>query len=423
MDEQTTSMTTEVQESRLPAEPIEPAEPVRPFGDPVAPEPDAKPRQRLFRTKKIQDFTPDDDIRFKGRISYRHLTIAGWIFLAAGIASNFLTASFFLSPNLYEKYVFLTYILNVFSNMSIFMFLFANFSTILSGRKTFKQLLTTYTFLTLGVILLNVVFYARYVDGLEKAFDYFRSHLSSIATEPSSHNGFYFNVFLDLLLCTLLSFFLQYRPVKYFTGKKIYIFRAMALLPLLYEAVCIALKILVSSGMIRLPLWTHTFMPTKPVMCFILFIIMSTYVKLEERKFLKTGKTYEEYQEYLKTNTNSFRFAKKFALMLLIVSILDLVIVGIIVLIIQGPDVYTSESDAPYMETYSTIYSWGFGTAFPMFLFIPFALFFSYTKSYKNTQIDSLIPIGGLILLILTVIEGTYHILILLPNFFSFMFG
>lgn len=51
-------------------------------------------------------------------------------------------------------------------------------------------------------------------------------------------NNFYdydfnINLFIDLFMCTLFMFFLDYVPEKHFQGKKLRIFRAMALIPVI----------------------------------------------------------------------------------------------------------------------------------------------------------------------------------------------
>ena len=54
---------------------------------------------------------------------------------------------------------------------------------------------------------------------------------------------------------------------------------------------------------------------------------MAFYLKGRETKFLKRGRTIEEYNAFLKTNRNSFQFSKKFALIAAIYGFLDSVFI------------------------------------------------------------------------------------------------
>lgn len=66
--------------------------------------------------------------------------------------------------------------------------------------------------------------------------------------------GFFaFNIFIDLFLCTLFMYFLIAYPKRVFTGKKRYIFRSFALLPIAYEVCAIIMKGQVAAGRAVMP--------------------------------------------------------------------------------------------------------------------------------------------------------------------------
>ena len=66
--------------------------------------------------------------------------------------------------------------------------------------------------------------------------------LNQALLEDVTYQGYYaFNIFLDMFLCTLLLFFADYRPKRFFKGKLLYLFRSFAILPVLYDAASVTL--------------------------------------------------------------------------------------------------------------------------------------------------------------------------------------
>ena len=58
----------------------------------------------------------------------------------------------------------------------------------------------------------------------------------------------------------------------------------------------------------------------------------------------------------------------------------------------------------------------GFGGAAMMIFMAPFILLFSYTKNYKKSKVDTLIPVGAIAVIVLVGIEVLRKILILMPE-------
>ena len=436
-----------VKESKIkPVEPMEPVEPIEPIGgryygsepedgavdvessegsETVA-EGGAVAAVKAGGKKKkisIYDTTFENDIRYKGILSYRHFRIAAWICMAFTIANIFLGVGMKLSPAVAEKYSVLNSVFSFFAEFSIFLFLFANFAVIIDKKSTYKKLFILYGVLTVGFVLLFVIVYYRYLGGLAGAIA--KSSGDEVDTGNLLNGGFKaFNVFLDMLLCTAVIFFIDYRPKKYFVGKKIYIFRAFAAIPIIYELGCILLKYFSAVEGLHLHPMVSPFLTTKPVFCFLLFVRMAFYVKGRETKFLKQGKTLEEYNAFLKTNRNSFQFSKKFALMALIYGLLDFAFVVILfILRLANAGVleqYTvaAEEEVAEVTTYilTEVKAIGFGGATMMIFIAPFILLFSYTKSYKKSKIDMLIPIAAVVVIGLIVLEGIFRVLCLVPD-------
>lgn len=377
------------------------------------------------KKRSIYDVTPENDIRFKGVFSYRHFRIAGWVCMAMTVASILLGLGMKMSPKITEKYSTVHSVLSFFAELGVFLFLFANFAVIIDKKSSYKKLFIMYGALSAGFVLLFADIYYRFLGGVVGSIAEVTGE--NITTAELMNGGFKaFNVFLDMLLCTAVIFFIDYRPKKYFVGKKLYIFRAFAALPILYELVCILLKYFSTVEGLRLHPMVSPFLTTKPVLCFLLFVRMAFYIKGTETKFLKHGKTLEDYDAFMKTNTNSFRFAKKFALMAFIYGLIDLAVVVIMVFLrlanagaleaLTDPGVNSAEAGQLLDYVIEEAKSIGFGGASLMIVIAPFILFFSYTKNYKKSKVDTMIPVGAIAVIVLVGIEVFRRILIMMPE-------
>ena len=436
-----------------PIEPVEPFDPLEPMGGPMSLEgetdavaddtvsemtgvqlsedevltkengstgvPGKKKRKRV----KIYDITAENDIKYRGFLSYRHLRILGWIAMAMTVINIFLAAGMKISPQVSEKYDGLHEFLGFFAEFGIFLFLFANFAVIIDKKSSYKSLFILYGTVSAGFVGLFAIVYYRYLYNSV-------SSIASITGKKVASNDILggsfisFNVFLDLLLCTAVVFFIDYRPKKWFVGKKLYIFRAFTAIPILYELVCILLKYYSAAEGYRLHPMVSPFLTTKPIVCFLLFLRMAFYVKGRETKFLKRGKTLEDYNAFLKTNKNSFQFAKKFALMTFIYGLVDLLFVVIMIslrLLSEGlfdDFIQLGDEEAVMISVLmqQQISQIGFGNATSLIFFAPFILLFSYTKSYRKSKVDTLIPIIAIVVIGLIILEGIFRVLWLVPD-------
>ena len=201
--------------------------------------------------------------------------------------------------------------------------------------------------------------------------------------------------------------------------------------PILYELACILIKYFAVVDGMELHPMVSPFLTTKPIFCFLLFVRMAFYIKGREGKFLKHGKTHEDYQAYLKTNRNSFQFSKKFALMCVIYGALDLVFVLILFFLrlanagVLGNFIEASSEEIDQITDFilNEVKSIGFGGSVMMILIAPVILLFSYTRSYKKSKIDTLIPIGAVVVIGLVVLEGIFRLLCLVPDKVSVLLG
>jgi len=307
------------------------------------------------------------------------------------------------------------------SGLALPLLLISIFGFLLQKRGAYKGTLITYALLAIGLAALFILFYEHYLLGLiQPIADTDKAGAEELLTgalfEATDFKGFVaFNIFIDLFLCTLVMFFMDYTPKRVFTGKKIIIFRSFVILPALYEIICIYLKIMLTNHLIALPLWVSPFLTTKPPISMIMFFSIIRYIKTQEKRYLKTGRTLEQYDDYCKTNIHSFRFSKHLIIIILAYAILDAISVIFLASIhlvlvdgIMNSAELTLESMTRAMEIVS---EWGFGETASMIELIPVVLLFSYTRTHKSPLIDKIIPIVGVILIVFVYFEGAFLVL------------
>jgi hypothetical protein len=206
-------------------------------------------------------------------------------------------------------------------------------------------------------------------------------------------------------------FFLNYRPTKFFTGGKLYLFRAFAILPIAYEVASILLKVACAEMRIELPVWTFPLLTVKPPMTFFVFVLMALFIKYRELRYCRHGRTHEDYEAFLKTNRNSLHFSIFLTVMLALAAIADFAIM-LLMMVKQAGSVEALDSILNNaQEFYPTAVAVGFGKSWPLLLVAPIMLLYSYTRKPKYEQYGMLIPVVAIVLIVFVVIQGGYQIL------------
>ena len=365
---------------------------------------------------KLHEYTAENDIRYRGPLSYVGFQVLGWLCIALSVYAVMLVLSALINPQLQESYAVPILVLGFASTMSLPFLLIANFARILNNSEGYKKQLIRNGGAALAFALIPSLFYSRYVIDLISKFvsdpenvvpvlnDFFRNF---------EKNGFVaFNLFMDLFLCSLFMFFLTARPQRFFTGNKRYIFRAFAILPLAYEVTSIVLKGLSAANQIALPIWTFPLLTVKPPMAFLVFVILALYIKWRELLFRRHGKTHEDYEAFLQTNRNSLHFSVFLCLIMVIAAVLDYFIMYFLSAN-AAPSVQALENaDLEKAIEYAAVaQAMGFGNAaIPLLLAAPFVLLFSYTRVPKNKFVSLLIPVAGVVLILIFLLEGLYHL-------------
>ena len=369
-----------------------------------------------------------NDIGYRGPLSYRHLLIIGWLCISFKVLDILISLGINIDPNQPQWVLTLGNVAEFLGVFALPLFLIANFAIILDKKKTYKQQLIKFGGLSLAVILVFLIVKEHYVVGIVTAAIGSRAEASQIVNDmlyQSAMTGsLIFNLFIDLFMCTLFMFFLEYEPQNHFQGKKIRLFRAMALLPVLYEVGALALRIIVIMTDFKPPYIVYPFLTTKPFMSFILFIFLALHIKFDEARFKKRDKSPEDFEAYTQTNDHSLRFSIFTSIMILITSLIDLVVyisssiyLTYTAATASGIDVNAEHLTQEAMETIDQVSTlamkvvgaWRFGEHYHMIFLIPIILLFSYTRNHKNPKADTFIPIGGVALAFLVAIEGTYQ--------------
>ena len=386
------------------------------------PDKEKKPKRKERREQKknrILNITPENDIKYLGPLNYRWMKLIGWACIAfaqfvrlAGLKQQVAgTEGSVAFGDLGNEFI---------ASLGLPLILIANFAIILNGRNRYKSLLILNGGVAAFYAFMFWLLYHRYTLGLLSTFQGSKAaaaaELKKLLAEDPEFNGYItFNVFLDMFLLILFMYFLNYVPKKKFQGEKLKIFRLLALLPMLYEAICILLRLLATGDKIVLPISIYPFLTTKPPLAFVMFICIAFYVRGMEKRFTRNGKTHEEYVAFTKTNTNSFMFSKKLAKLLALFAVIDFIMLGVIIVAhMISLGVNFSDDAEVAVGTLASIkwaQAWGSGDMVMMVLAIPIVLLFSYTKPRKLKIPDILIPLAGVVSILFIYLEGIYQII------------
>ena len=376
-----------------------------------------------------REVVAQQDIRYRGPLSYRHMMILGWLCIFLSQLSLILSTVGKREPSIAEAGAGLITVGSYAGSLFMPFLLLANFSKILSSKQQFKSLLLTYGGLSVAMGLALPLVYEHYVKGLASAAaqlapEYEGQLLQFFQDQVFSNGYLAYNLFIDLFLCTLFMFFLTYhfkRPVRrgWVIG-----FRLLAVLPVMYELGCIVLKALCKNGNITLPMYASPFLTTKPPMTFAAFIALALFIKRRERVFLKNGRSYEEYGHFLETNANSLHFSVHACVTFIVAAVIDLVLLilfsSVMTAAFTGGEMEVLENEEVLADAITRFMNmWiaaGIGDSVVLLLVAPFVLLFSYTRTHKNTKMDLLIPMFGIAAIAALYMETFFRILCELPN-------
>ncbi|MBR4800571.1 MAG: hypothetical protein IK048_02740 [Clostridia bacterium] len=380
-------------------------------------------KSKKHKRRKIHEITFENDIRYRGPFSYRWLRVFAWISIVSAQIALILMLGAMLDAGV-AKLAGLAMFLQVFGRLAVPFFLIANFAIIINAQNGYKRLIAGYAFMVLVIFALFMLIYQHYLLGIMAMItansEQSPQEVFQLIFMLFSNGGYLsFNIFIDLLLCTLFTFFVNYNPKKVFVGKKVIIFRLFAILPALYEIASLTLKALCATkdGFV-LPLYVSPFLTTKPPLTFVVFIALAFFIKNRERVFLKRGKTYEEYNAFLKTNINSLHFSIATSVCMIVAAIIDAILYAVL-----GRVLIPGYEGATLDDGLAIANQLGFGSSVSLLLVIPFIMLFSYTRTHKPSAIDMIIPNVGMVAFVICYVEGLYQFIIRLPSIIGGLFN
>ena len=381
---------------------------------------------------RLHALTLEEDLKYRGPLSYREFKIFGWLCIVIAQIIILMRLGIKVNPQGLEGRLsgwmdFLSWI----SPLALPFLLMSNFAVMLDNRKSYKSLIMTNALMMLGMFLMFILLFYHFLigslEGLSDGNMNFKDFFTKMYYEGEGKKFFAFNIFVDLFLCSVFMFFVNYRPTRFFQGKKRIIFRLFAILPIAYELVSLALKWLSFDNTVRIPFILFPLLTVKPPMTFVVFVALTLFVKRREKKYIKMGGTYEGYQEFLQTNRNSFTFSLHATIIMFVAGALDLILVIIIpsVQIVLAQQAVASVSGAEAAATYdmdtafigllSKMFTIGVGGASQLIVFAPIMLLFSYTRKRDNKIIDTLIPVAAIVLMLLVYLQGFFQLMYNLP--------
>ena len=381
---------------------------------------------------RLHALTLEEDLKYRGPLSYREFKIFGWLCIVIAQIIILMRLGIKVNPQGLEGRLsgwmdFLSWI----SPLALPFLLMSNFAVMLDNRKSYKSLIMTNALMMLGMFLMFILLFYHFLigslEGLSDGNMNFKDFFTKMYYEGDGQKFFAFNIFVDLFLCSVFMFFVNYRPTRFFQGKKRIIFRLFAILPIAYELVSLALKWLSFDNTVRIPFILFPLLTVKPPMTFVVFVALTLFVKRREKKYIKMGGTYEGYQEFLQTNRNSFTFSLHATIIMFVAGAIDLILVIIIpsvqivlakqaVAAVSGAEAAaTYDMDTAFIGLLSKMFTIGVGGASQLIVFAPIMLLFSYTRKRDNKIIDTLIPVAAIVLMLLVYLQGFFQLMYNLP--------
>ena len=364
---------------------------------------------------KLKHRTLDNDIKFKGIISYRELRIIGWICLVVAQLAIVFNLNIKINPNSAPALSGWVSFFQFMSNFSLPLFLVANMATILQKKDDLKRTLVFYGGVAALMFLIGniVVFHYgfRFMNAISPCTWGDAAEIFGLLLPLLGKSGYVFNIFIDLFLCSLMFFFMNYKPNKCFQGKKIIWFRLFTIFPILYEIGSVIVKFYISFGYFSIPSYVFFLLTSKPpfilLAFFLLVFILKTGEVIHKKKYKKSD---EEFNNHLETNAHSLLTSIHLSIIFLVVALIDAV-VTIIITISFGHSINPEANDEFYFYVANTLQSIGFGGSASLIPLIPIVLLFSYKKTRKNKKIDTFIPVIGVGLILFVFVEGFFEVI------------
>lgn len=380
-----------------------------------------KAGKKKTRTK-FYEYSAANDIKYRGPLSYQSFQLFGWICIILSVVAAIISLGSSISPDLEKNLGNLGNILSWVASCSLPFLLMANFSRILANKEGYKKQLLRNGGAALAIFLVITVMGSRYFVGTVKQIvkpeEEVVPLLESIIRSSRPEGFMTFNLFIDLFMCTLSLYFLNARPKRVFTGKKLIILRLFVILPIAYELICFVLKVQTARGKMTLPMWSFPLLTMKPPLTFAFFVYIAFLVKIREYRYCRHGRTHEEYLAFIRTNRNSFHMSVHLCLSMIVFAAIDLILFFLLVYghaetllsadaaATLANETLTESQTAALNQGYLVAKAVGIGGSIMLAAVAPLMLLYSYTREPKRKILSTVIPAAGILLIVLIVLEA-----------------
>ena len=370
---------------------------------------------------KFHEYTAANDMKYKGPLNYQSFQLFGWICIVLAVVAGLINAGASIDPGLEKQIGKIGTILSWIASLSLPFLLMANFSKILANKEGYKKQLLRNGGASLAIFIVTIVMGSRYFVGTVEQIVTPKEEvvplLESLIRRAKPEGFLAFNLFIDLFMCTLCLYFLNARPKRVFTGKRVIILRLFVILSIAYELICFVLKVQAARGRVLLPLWSFPLLTMKPPMTFAFFVFIAFLVKIREYRYCSHGKTHEEYLEFMKTNRNSFQMSVRLCFSMIAFAVIDAILFFLLVYghaatvlpadaVVSTGETLTEAETAALNAGVSVAQAVGIGKSIMLAAVAPLMLLYSYTSEPKRKIVSTLIPVGGILVIVLIILEA-----------------
>ena len=166
---------------------------------------------------KIHEVTAENDIRYLGPLNYQHFQILGWLCIVMTQAMLLISLGGKIDSSIQKRFEGAIPVLQWISSMSLPFLLIANFARIVNNVEGYRKQLIKNGAAMAGLSLAAILVLERYAVGslaiLEGEGGQAEAVLLAVLkmTKAGRYGFVSFNIFVDLFLCTLVMFFLNYQ--------------------------------------------------------------------------------------------------------------------------------------------------------------------------------------------------------------------
>lgn len=172
---------------------------------------------------KLHEVTPENDIRYRGPLSYFHFQILGWLCIVLSQVALIVRLAGRIDADVAVNTAGALGFLQNAANLSLPFLLIFVFAQLLNTEDGYMKQIVKNAAAMAGIWALSCLVFYRYILGGIGAFienpGEILPAIQTVIAQIAPSGFVAFNIFVDLFLCALSMFFLNYRPRRVFTGE------------------------------------------------------------------------------------------------------------------------------------------------------------------------------------------------------------